>query len=371
MQIKLDKTEDQIALIKAVASKDRDVAYEAKATVAELVGPVISEVINNAPSISSLYTTASFSEDDNLSMPLDLLHDVTDQDYIRVHSQTVAGGLSSNEMFPAQDELKFKTYSLDSAWSFDKKYARKARVDVVSAVFTRMAQEFLLKQEKTSVNQLLGALVAADTKVGGSAAAGNHVISTLADDRLQLADFNALVTRSKRIWSNYSSGTPVGGSMVGVSDLIMSPEAVESIRSIAYNPVSENQSHGTDATDAMREALMGQGGLPSLFGIGIIEILELGVNQRYNEIFDAVNTAAGSPVTFDNTKDEIIIGVDRGNTGLIRPTVTEEGSSTEVTVEVDDQFAVRQNKTGWYGKIEEGRIVTEDRRLSGIVLTGA
>jgi len=116
---------------------------------------------------------------------------------------------------------------------------------------------------------------------------------------------------------------------------------------------------------------MGQGGLPSLFGIGIIEILELGVNQRYNEIFDAVNTAAGSPVTFNNAKDEIIIGVDRGNTGLIRPTVTEEGSSTEVTVESDDQFAVRQNKTGWYGKIEEGRIVTEDRRLSGIVLTGA
>ena len=343
MQIKLDKTEDQIALIKAIASKDRDVAYEAKATVAELVGPVISEVINNAPSISSLYTTASFREDDNLSMPLDLLHEVTDEDYIRVHSQTVAGGLSSNEMFPAHDELKFKTYSLDSAWSFDKKYARKARVDVVSAVFTRMAQEFLLKQEKTSVNQLLGALVAADTKVGGSAAAGNHVISSLANDRLQLADFNARVARSTRIWSNYS----------------------------AYNPVSEDQSHGTDATDAMREAVMGQGGLPSLFGIGIIEILELGVNQRYNEIFDAVNSAAGSPVTFDNTKDEIIIGVDRGNTGLIRPTVTEEGSSTEVTVESDDQFAVRQNKTGWYGKIEEGRIVTEDRRLSGIVLTGA
>lgn len=374
MRIELDKTEDQIELIKAIASKDPNVAFEAKAAVAELVGPVISKVINNAATISNFYRTVEFGEDENPSMPLDLLHNITDEDYIRVHSQTKAGGLSSNEMFPSHDELKFKTYSMDSAWSIDKKYARKARLDVISALFTRMAQEFLLKQERTSVNQLLGALVAADTDFGSGAAAGNHVITAGTASQLRISDFNNLITRSKRLWSSFSSGTPSTGVKVGVTDLVMSPEMTEEIRAMAYNPVNTTavpdttESTAVPATDSMRDEIMRNAGLASIFGIGIIEILEMGVNQRYNVIFDAVNSAAGSPVTFTQANDEIIVGIDRGNPdALIRPTVREEGSSTEVSVSNDDQFVSRQNKVGWYGGLEEGRLVLEDRSLVGIV----
>ena len=375
MKIRIQETPEQVELIKACASKDKLVSEEARAAVAELVGPVISEVINNAPTVSNLYQTLAFSEDDNLSIPLDLFHDVTDEDYIRIHSQSVAGGLSTNELFPAHDELKFKTYTLDSAISLDKKYIRKGRSIDISKVFTRMAQEFLLKQEKTSINQLLGALVAADTKVNGSAAAGNHVIAATTANQLQLDDFNRLLTLSKRLWSSYSSGTPVGGSTVGVTDLLMSPEMVEELRNMAYNPVNTRAGSlatsgatSIPATEDMRKQLMSQAGLPSFFGIGIIEILEMGINQRYNKIFGAVNSAASSPVTFTQANDEIIVGIDRSKESLFRPAVREEGVSTEVSVQVDDQFVSRQNKLGWYGKIEEGRIILEDRVLTGIVV---
>jgi hypothetical protein len=376
MKIRIQETPEQVELIKACASKDKLIAEEARAAVAELVGPVISEVINSAPTVSSLYQTLAFSEDDNLSIPLDLFHDVTDQDYIRVHSQSVAGGLSSNELYPAHDELKFKTYTLDSAISLDKKYLRKGRSIDISKVFTRMAQEFLLKQEKTSINQLLGALVAADTKVNGTAAVGNHIIRSTSLSQLQLDDFNRLITLSKRLWSSYSSGTPVGGPMVGVTDLLMSPEMVEELRNMAYNPVNTRSGATTNsgatsiaATEEMRKQLMNQGGLPSFFGIGIIEILEMGIGQRYNKIFDALagaTTYGGS--AFDQANDEIVVGIDRTKESLIRPAVREEGVSTEVSVQVDDQFVSRQNKLGWYGKIEEGRIVLEDRVLTGIVV---
>lgn len=375
MKITLKETPEQVELIKALASKDLNVAYEAKAAIAELVGPIISEVINNAMSITNLYTTLAFSEDDNLSIPLDLYHDITDDDYIRVHSQTMAGGLSSNELYPAHDELKFKTYSLDSAWSFDKKYARKARLDVVSKTFTRMAQEFLSKQEKTSINQLLSALILADTNVGAGAAAGNHVIDATTDSVLTIADFNNLITRSKRLWSSFSSGTPVDGAKVGITDLLMSPEMVEEIRAMAYQPVNTRSgavatsgATAIPATDSMREAIMNSGGLPSIFGIGIIELLEFGVGQRYNKIFDAINTANSSPVTFTQASDEILVGIDRRSPGLWRPAVREEGVSTEVSIMVDDQFAVRAGKVGWFGKIVEGRIVTEDRVILGLTV---
>ena len=376
MKIRIQETPEQVELIKACASKDKLIAEEARAAVAELVGPVISEVINNAPTVSSLYQTLAFSEDDNLSIPLDLFHDVTDQDYIRIHSQSVAGGLSTNELYPAHDELKFKTYTLDSAISLDKKYLRKGRSIDISKVFTRMAQEFLLKQEKTSINQLLGALVAADTKVNGTAAVGNHIIRSTSLSQLQLDDFNRLITLSKRLWSSYSSGTPVGGPMVGVTDLLMSPEMFEELRNMAYNPVNTRSGATTTsgatsiaATEEMRKQLMNQGGLPSFFGIGIIEILEMGIGQRYNKIFDALagaTTYGGS--AFDQANDEIVVGIDRTKESLIRPAVREEGVSTEVSVQVDDQFVSRQNKLGWYGKIEEGRIVLEDRVLTGIVV---
>lgn len=370
MKITLKETPEQVELIKALASKDLNVAYEAKAAVADLVGPIISEVINNAMSITNLYTTLAFSEDDNLSIPLDLYHDITDEDYIRVHSQTMAGGLSSNELYPAHDELKFKTYSLDSAWSFDKKYARKARLDVVSKTFTRMAQEFLAKQEKTSINQLLGALAAADTNVGAGAVAGNHIIETASDSVLTIHDFNNLITRSKRLWSSFSSGTPVDGAKVGITDLLMSPEMTEEIRALAYQPVN-TRSGAVDtsgassiaATDSMREQILSAGGLPSIFGIGIIELLEFGIGQRYNKIFDALK---GS-ISFTQASDEILVGIDRRAPGLWRPAVREEGVSSDVNVMVDDQFAVRQSKIGYFAKIVEGRCISEDRCLTALI----
>jgi hypothetical protein len=154
----------------------------------------------------------------------------------------------------------------------------------------------------------------------------------------------------------------------------MSPEMTQEIRALAYQPVNTRavpdttESTAIPATDEMRNEIMRNAGYPSIFGIGIIEILEMGINQRYNEIFDAVNTAAGSPVSFTQSTDEIVVGIDRSNTdALIRPAIREEGLTSEVSVSVDDQFVARQNKTGWYGKIEEGRIVLEDRSLTGIV----
>ena len=373
MEITLKHTEDQIALIKAIASKNRDVAYEAKAAVAELVGPVISEVINNAPTLSNFYKRMPYSEFDNPSIPLDLFHDITDEQFIRVHSQTVAGGLSSNELYPAHDELKFKTYSLNSAWSVNKRYPRQARLDVISAIFTRMAQEFLLLQEKSSVNQWVGALVVADTKINGTAAAGNHVIDADTGDQLGIHDFNKLLTRSKRIWSNFSTGTPAGGARFGITDLIMSPEMTEEIRGLAYQPVNTRAVPNTDestaipATDEMRNQIMNSAGYPAIFDVNIIELLEMGINQRYNKIFDEVNTLEGSPVTFTQASDEILLGIDRSKpNALVRPVVQDEDSSSDVHVLPDDQYVDRSKKVGWYAEVNEARMVLEQRALTGL-----
>lgn len=379
MKITIKRTEDQLALIRAMGSNNREEAYEAQAAVAELLGPVVSEVINNAPTIGNLYTTISYGEDDNPSLPLDLFHDITDQDYIEVYSQQVAGGLPYSQVFPAHNELKFSTYTLDSALAFDRKYVRKARLDVVSKTFTRMAQEVLLKQTTNAFNVLATALVKG---TGTGTTAGGSIIGSSAADRFVLADFNNLITKSKRINSSFSGGTPVGGIKSGISDLLVSPEMVEELRAMAYNPINTAEApYGSavkdslPAPDALRQELFSAAGLPSFYGINVMEINEMGIGQRFNKLFGAVVASEGATViggggsgTWVTGDDEILIGIDRSKDALIRPTVIGEGSPSEFQVLVDDQFSVRQNKIGYYGKVEEGRICIDNTALIGLVV---
>ena len=383
MKITIKRTEDQLALVRAMGSNNREEAYEAQAAVADLLGPVVSEVINNAPTIGNLYTSLSYGEDDNPSLPLDLFYDITDEDYIQVYSQQVAGGLPYSQVFPAHNELKFSTYTLDSALAFDRKYVRKARLDVVSKTFTRMAQEVLLKQTKTAFNVLATALVKGQ---GTSATAGSQIIGSTTENRFVLDDFNRLITKSKRINSSFNGGTPVGGVKSGITDLLVSPEMVEQLRSMAYNPVNTIDARGTSpaaagdaggqmAPDVLRQELYSAAGLPSFYGINIMEINQMGINQTFNKLFAAIVTAEGASVvgggntgTFAQASDEIVIGIDRSKDALIRPVVVGEGSPSELQVLVDDQFSVRQNKIGYYGKVEEGRICIDDRALIGLAV---
>ena len=92
MKITLKRTDEQVELIKAMASRNRDTAYAAQVALAEFIGPVLAEVINTAPTVSNLFTPLQFNADDNPSIPLDLYYDIFDEDYIRVYSQSVEAG---------------------------------------------------------------------------------------------------------------------------------------------------------------------------------------------------------------------------------------------------------------------------------------
>ena len=164
MKITLKRTPEQVELVKAMASRNRNVAYEAQVALAEFIGPVLAEVLNNAPTVSNLFQSLQFDADDNPSIPLDLYYNIADEDYVRVWSQTHAGGLPSNQVLPTASELKLATYSLDSAVDFDRRYAAKSRMDVVGKTFARVAQEILLKQERTSATLLMTSLAGASIK---------------------------------------------------------------------------------------------------------------------------------------------------------------------------------------------------------------
>ena len=381
MKITLKNTPEQVELIKAMASRNKAVAYEAQTALAEFIGPVLAEVINQAPALSNLFTTVQYSADDNPSIPLDLYFDVSDEDYVQVFSQTRAGGLPTSEVLPTASELKIATYSLDSAVSFDRRYAAKSRMDVVAKTMTRVAQEILMKQNTISANVIMKAI---GGSTNGSAVTNskNHVFECAVNNRFLLADLNSMITRSKRIITSSRGGTPDARSGKGVTDIICSPEVVEELRAVAYNPINTVGGAGGTAADGVPTAndlamqAYNAAGAPEFYGINVIELNEFGVGERFNTLFD--DNSSGTLKKADGTEgsnafagstDELVLGIDRSRESLVRPVAIDEDNGGEFNLIADDQYSIRQNKIGYFGSLEEGRVVLDKRALIGAVIT--
>ena len=129
MKIEFKRTPEQVALIKAMASNNKVEAAEAQEAFAAFLSPVLQEVLMHAGSAAGIYRDEPYDEDDSASFPIDTLygHEYGD---VTIWSQTVGGGLPTNELAGAS-EIKLRTYDLDSEISFEKRYARRARLNVV------------------------------------------------------------------------------------------------------------------------------------------------------------------------------------------------------------------------------------------------
>ena len=360
MNITLKRTEEQVELVKDMASKNREVAYEAQAALAEFIGPVLAEVINNAPVLSNMFKPLQYNADDNPSIPLDLYYDITADDYITVYSQSMPGGLPTNQVAPTATEIKVATYSLDSAVSFDRRYAAKSRLDVVGKTFTRVAQEILLKQEKTSANLVLGTL--ADNS-------SENVINSAQAGRFLLADLNSLLTQSKRLHASWSGGTP-DRREDGVNVLMVSPEVVQDLRAMAYNPINtygaststsaDSTGWGVTAPDDIRSSLYNSSGeMPSFFGVDIMEGWQLGPNRQFTNIFSGLNGGMSAG------RDVLVVALNTNRDSLIRVVAVDSESGSEFTLMADDQYSIRQQKIGYYGSLEEGRVVLDRHVVLG------
>ena len=375
MKITLKRTPEQVELIKAMASRNKTVAYEAQVALAEFIGPVLAEVLNQAPTVSNLFQSLQFNADDNPSIPLDLYYNISDEDYVQVYSQSHAGGLPTSQVLPTASELKLATYSLDSAVSFDRRYAAKSRMDVVSKTFTRVAQEILIKQETTSATLLMTSVASASTNSKA------HVQVNEVAGKLTLADLNDLLTLAKRINTSWIGGTPTTRAK-GLTDLICSPEIVQDIRSMAYNAINSKDADGTAATneglaapDELRMEMFRNAGLPEFYGLGIMEINELGTSQKFNTLFGVAASGTyynpdGSTggITFATATDDFVLGVDRTRDSLVRAIAVDEESGSEFNLIADDQYSIRQNKIGYFGSIDEGRVVLDNRVLVGKIV---
>lgn len=378
MEIKLKNTPEQIELIKAMGSKNSTVAREATEAVAAFLGPVIREVLLTAGTVSKIYRDVAFDEDSDPSIPLDLFYNEF-AGYVTVWAQNMAGGMPSSQIEGVK-ELKFGTYRLDSAVSFNKKYARKSRLDVISKAIERMVNEVLIKQERNGWAVVLKALAEAYTR---NIAATQLVHVIAGHTTFLLDDLNALMTRIKRINESYSGNTPVQPYSNGITDLYISPEIKQAIRAFAYNPINTAQTTATTViggirdqflSDNLRDEIWRSAGMQSIYGVNLIELIEFGVGQKYNVLFDQfaqpVSAMTSAPVSWTAAK-QICVGIDNTRGVFLRPVARQAESGGTFSVLPDGQFDMygsRVEKVGFYGFLEEGRLCLDARAVAGVVI---
>ena len=272
-------------------------------------------------------------------------------------SQNIAGGLPSRQV-EGMNELKIATYRLDSAVSFLKKYARKSRLDVVSKSIERMSNEILVKQDRNAWAVLLKGLAEAQGATGTGAAGQNVVdLTGNANGPFTLDYLNQMMTTMKRLNTSYAGGTPAAPYSRGITDLFVAPEVVQDIRAISYNPFSTT---AEQVGDGVKDEMYRTAGFQNLFGVNIVDLIEFGAGQKYNTLFGAFygGTFAGN--------DQVVVGVDRSREALVRPVARNSETGGTFTALPDDQFVQRQDKTGFYGGLEEGRVLLDARAIVGL-----
>ena len=364
--INLKSTPERVELVREMASNDRQKAYAAQEAFAAYIRPAVETVINQKSTAGMIYTDQPFSKNDRPTIPLDLFVG-TQEKHISIWAQQVAGGLATN-LIQGLGEYTFQVYRLDSAISFYNEHLKNANLSVLSMGLERMANEFIVRQERNAWIPILQSLADASTN---SIA---HVQSAAVAGTFQLDDLNTLFTKIDRIWASYAGGTPDASVGTGLTDLFVSPEIIGQIRKFTYNPMNTRGGYKSDGTessnnsiplpDEMRMEFYKRNGAMSLYDVELHKLLELGKGAKYNTLFDSFYSGSFNPAT-----QEILVGADLSRNVFLRPVITDDDNGGgQLVLRPDDQFVARNEKVGFYGKMSEGRLVLDNRALVGLIV---
>lgn len=373
--IKLTNTPEQIELVNAIGSKDAGVSIPASEAFAAAIGPVLQEILMQAGTSSLIFNDFPFQEDANQTIPLALFRGEADT-YVNVWSSTaIPGGLATNEISSVA-ELKFSTHKFETAVSFPKKYARLHNLNVLAAATERMLNEVLIKRELVAWSVLMRAIGEASTVVNNVNT--SHIISAGTAGVFKVADLSKFITKARRINVSYAGGTAQNPFSKGITDLFISPEVKEQIRSFAYNPMNTTAVPNTDEStvlglpDSVREEIYRNAGTSSIFNINFTDLNEFGVTQKYNTLFSLYAPAGCAPggANFNGNTNEILFGVDltKKDSAFFRPVATDAYTSNTFQVLNDDQFPMRADKVGYYGSENGGYVVADARALLALVI---
>ena len=329
MSIKQRPSEEFITLLKRSGSSDKAIAIEAQREIAKALETPLREGVLFGDVVTNIYEAMPLEPGASPEFPLDLLAPGTEGDHI---AYTNPGNGRIPERHVEGDYVMINTYGVSSSIDFLLKYAREANWNVVGRAMQVLEASFVKKINDDGWHTLLAAAVDRNILVfDADAAAGQFT--------------KRLVSLMKTVMRRNGGGNSVTAPG-RLSDLYLSPEAIEDIRNWGVDQLDEV---------SRREIYVANDDGPALtrvFGVNLHDVFEFGDGQEYQKYFtsDLSGSLASSDV-------ELVIGLDQAaNDSFVMP--------VKKQVEIyEDEGLHRHQRQGYYGWAEIGFGVLDNRRV--------
>ena len=323
-------TDEFISLLRKSGDADINVAQAAQREFAKALELPLRKGVLVGNILGNIFETINVEPGATTEYPLDLISPGLEGEHV---AYTNPGHGRIPERSVESDYVMIPTYGISSSVDYLLRYAREARWDIVGRAMQVMEAGFTKKVNDDGWQTILAAGVDRNILVyDGDATAG------LFSKRL--------VSLMQTVMRRNSGGNSASVGRGSLTDLYVSPEALEDIRNWGLDQIDEV---------TRREIYTsGEGGasITRIFGVNLHDLDELGEGQEYQDFF--TNELSGNVEANDL---ELVVGLDQsGNDSFVMPV------KQQLQV-FEDPTLHRQQRAGYYGWMELGFGVLDNRRI--------
>jgi len=309
-------------------SSNRADSAEANAQFAKALELPLRQGLLSGDILGGIFEPIRLAQGATPEFPLDFLAPGSEKDFV---AYTIPNHGYIPERHVEGDYVMVPTYDIGASIDYLLKYARDARWDVVGRAMEVLEASFVKKMNDDGWHTILAAGVDRNIVVYDSDAAAGQFTKRL-------------VSLMKTVMRRNGGGNSASNNRGMLTDLYVSPEAMEDIRNWGVDQVDEvTRREIYTAAD---------GAINRVFGVNLHDLDELGEGQEYQLFYS--NTLGSSLPTGDA---ELVVGLDlRKRDSFIMPI------RQEVQIH-EDETLHRQKRAGFYGWAEQGFAVLDNRRV--------
>ena len=323
-------SDEFISLLRKAGDSDQNVAIAAQREFAKALELPLRKGVLAGDILGDIFEVTTVEAGGTTEYPLDLISPGLEGEHI---AYTNPGNGRVPERSVEGDYVAIPTYSITSSIDFLLRYAREARWDIAARAMQVMEAGFTKKMNDDGWHTILAAGVDRNILVyDGDATAGMFS--------------KRLVSLMQTVMRRNAGGNTGSAGRGRLTDLYVSPEALEDIRNWGLDQIDEV---------TRREIYSApEGGAPitRVFGVNLHDLDELGEGQEYQTFF--TGSLSGAVQASDL---ELVVGLDQSsNDSFVMP--------VRQPLEVyEDPTLHRQQRAGFYGWAEIGFGVLDNRRV--------
>jgi hypothetical protein len=325
---KLPKDLELEEILVKSGSKVKAEALEGQHQLAKALEMPLRQGVLDGAILNGIFEPIALKENSTSEFPLDFLAPGTEKDFV---AYTIPNAGYIPQRHVEGDYVMVPTYDIGAAIDWNLKYARDARWDVVGRAMEVMEAQFTKKMNDDGWHTLI------------TSGTDRNII--VVDSDASAGQFTKrLVSLGKVVMRRNGGGNSTSINRGQLTDLFISPEAMEDIRNWNVDQVDEITRREIFIAD-------GNDAISRIFGVNLHSLDELGEGQEYELFFE--NELSG---TLPSSKVEIAVGLDlRRRDSFVMPI------REPVSIFEDDNLH-RQRRAGLYGWAQQGFACLDNRR---------